>query len=133
MKVFISVPMRGYTDEEIENNINRMIEISKILLKDKSRPIFVDNFHSAIEHGLPKVAENNKHKNLYYLGHALQILADCDYIVRPLDIWGYTGCVIEKEAAEFYGITQVPIDNRWLYLHDGESIEFDNTLIKKEE
>lgn len=120
MKVFISVPMDGYTDEEIEKNIDRMIEISEVLLKDKERAIYVDNFHSAIMHGLHKVAPNNKHERLYYLGHALQIMADCDAVVTADDMWNHPGCLMERHAAAFYGLEIYEINKEWLYLHKEE-------------
>lgn len=120
MKVFISVPMKGYTDEEIEKNIDRMIEISEVLLKDKERATYVDNFHSAIRHGLPKVAPDNKHEELYYLGHALQLMADCDILVIPDDMFHHSGCMIEEDAANYYGLTIYKIDKEWLYLHEKE-------------
>lgn len=117
MKVFVSVPMRGYTDEEIEKNISRMIEIAKVLLKDKERAVFVDGFHLTNDE-LINAAKNVKHENLYYLGRSLQLMADCDAVIVPENTWPYSGCNTECVTAYHYNLDVYPISNKYLYLHN---------------
>lgn len=119
MKVFVSVPMRGYTDEEIEKNISRMIEIAKVLLKDKGRAVFVDSFHLTNDQ-LINAAKNVKHENLYYLGRALQLMADCDAVIVPEYTWPYRGCNTECVAAYNYKFDVYLIPNNYLYLHNDD-------------
>ena len=41
---------------------------------------------------------------LHYLGHAIQLMDKCDYIIFADDWQEHKGCHIEHQAAELYGI-----------------------------
>lgn len=110
MKVFISVPMKGYTDEEIEKNINRMIEIGKAALKDKGELEFVDNFHKPVV----ATVEEPKHLPVWYLSKAIETISNCDAILIPIDTYGYPGCECEADVARRYYIPIYTIPNNFL-------------------
>lgn len=92
MKVFISVGMRGRSDEEIKNDITRA---TKDILNRWPDAEVVDNFVEKPE----DVSER-----LYCLGEAIKILGDCDacYFVKG---WRkYSGCQVEMEVCMQYDI-----------------------------
>lgn len=103
MKVFISVPMRGRTDEEIA----KAIEIAKSKLSKMAQENnevieyveYVDNFVS-----MPQNTDI-KNPSMYCLGGAIQKMSKCDTIYFCPG-WDETrGCVIERQVAVQYGLT----------------------------
>ena len=98
-KVFISVPMKGRTKDQIINSINAMHEIAEVMAGESLQP--VHNFDHV-------EAPDGVIDRLYYLGGALKLLSECDYIICT-DDWRFDGCRIERMAAEAYGITILDI------------------------
>ena len=90
MKVFISLPMNGYTDEE---NIERQQNIfNKVLHKYKDAEL-ICSFVAGASNGTP----------LYYLGESLKKMASADMCIFANE-WGRArGCRIEHECALLYG------------------------------
>lgn len=76
-KVFISQPMNGLTDEEIE---------------------FIDSFLQDYP------GEINKHIPVWYLGKSIQLLSQADMIYLGEGWDKARGCKIEYEIAKAYGI-----------------------------
>ena len=100
MKIFISQPMNGLTDEEILNKRNKVIEEVKNIYKEDVEVI--DSF----------LKDYNPEKNcaLKYLSKSIEMLADADLAVF-IDNWGqYRGCRIEHLCAVNYGIDCKYID-----------------------
>ena len=94
MKVFISQPMRGKTDEEILTERNHMIEIVKKNYPDKEIEI-IDSFFQ----GAPTDA-----KPLWFLGKSLELLSTADVAVFAKGWNEYRGCRIEHDCCVEYGI-----------------------------
>ena len=92
MKVFISVGMRGRSDEDIKNDIDRA---TKDILNRWSDAEIVDNFVEKPE---------NATERLYYLGEAIKKLGECDVCYFVGDWWNYSGCAVEHEVCNQYGI-----------------------------
>lgn len=91
-KIFISVPMRGRTDEEIKKEIDKAREI---LIKKYPECEIVDNFI--------KKPEGND-EALYCLGEAIKKLGNCD-AVYFCDGWVKArGCLVERSVALAYDI-----------------------------
>lgn len=91
MKVFISQPMGGFSEAEI--NIKRKIVSYKI--KDKygeDTEILDTNFNFPRQNAL------------YYLAKSLEKLAEADLAYFCDDWQNYRGCVIERNCCEAYGI-----------------------------
>lgn len=87
MKVFISLPINGYTDDE---NIERQQNISKKIMEKYNDATLICSF---INNGTP----------LYYLGESLKKMASADICVFANE-WGHVrGCRIEHECALLYG------------------------------
>lgn len=111
--VFLSLPMKGRTDEDIKQTIKSMARI--ILAMYPGEDIkFVDNFSSS--HSFTNEEEDEaKNKSLLYLGEAIQKMAKCDCIAvienHNCNIYNYRGCYIEAEAARNYGLHVITIND----------------------
>ena len=98
-KVFISQPMKGKTNQEIEQERKKIIE--------KLRKYFgeievIDSFFKDAPHNA---------KPLWFLGKSIELLSDADVIVLGKDWVNASGCRIERECAVQYGISVIYIEN----------------------
>ena len=98
-RVFISLPMKDKTDQEIlEARKAAQEEIQKILYNESLQ--FIDTWVGEE----PPVALEGDMKSLWCLGKSLEKLAEAD-VLYCSDKWHeYRGCVLEREAAKKYGI-----------------------------
>lgn len=102
MQVFVSLPMRGKTEEEILSEIERVKR--KLEQKFKHEEIeIVDSY-------LPNYNPVEKHPGLKFLSKSLLYLdkADLAYFVKGFR--QARGCLIEYEAAESYGIENIIVE-----------------------
>ena len=100
IRVFLSLPMSGFTDEEIQENINKMKSI--IMLKNPFGEVeieFVDNFSCE-----PVDSKDAVTPNLLYLGEAIKKMATCNAAVFHPDWAIARGCGIEMYTCKEYGI-----------------------------
>lgn len=97
--VFISVGMKGRTEEEIEKEITEMAESIKRIFGDVN---VIDNFDCEIPEG------NND--RLYQLGEAIKKLGNCQFVVTGKNYENYHGCCVEVCTAKEYGIPVCDID-----------------------
>ena len=94
IKVFISQPMNGKSNDEIELERKRAIEDIEEEF-DKDEIIILDSFFKDAPHNA---------KPLWFLGNSLRILSDAD-IAYFCNGWEQArGCKIEHECAKEYGI-----------------------------
>lgn len=96
-KVFVSVPMRGRSEEDIKNDIdNAMIDLQEYMARYNNLEfIFVDNLISPPE---------GNHQRLYCLGEAIKKMGDCDWIIFCKNWERYSGCNVEHMVALQYGL-----------------------------
>ena len=94
MKVFISQPMNGKTEEEILNKRNKAIKF----LKDNNCNIEI--LDSYFEDYNPQTGSIP----LKYLSKSIEILADADILLCIGEWENARGCRIEHECAKQYGI-----------------------------
>lgn len=104
MKVFISVPMRGRTDEEIAKDIAvAKSKLSEMAQENQEYIIYIDNF--------VKVSSDMDIKNpstsMWCLGGAIQKMSECDAIYFCPGWQEARGCVIERHIAVLYGLTRL--------------------------
>lgn len=92
-KLFISQPMKGKTNEEIEAERAKAIEAAKIALEDDVEVI--DSFFK----NAPVDA-----RPLWFLGKSLELLSTADVAYFAKDWEKFRSCKIEHEAALEYGI-----------------------------
>lgn len=98
-KVFLSLPMSGFTDEEILENIKFFMQ--KYLHDDE---IPIHNFMIPPKDCGP----------LYCLGEAIKKMDNCDAIMLHPSWASARGCRIEKEVAEAYGLEVIYLIDRRL-------------------
>lgn len=110
MKIFLSLPMSGRTDEEIRNQID---EMERIIIESRvfegQEIEFVHNLDIEFVHNLdndidPKGCLDLKHEPLLYLGEAIRKMAFCDAIALGKGWNKAHGCNIEYDAARLYGL-----------------------------
>lgn len=99
MKVFISQPMRGKTDEEILEVRNQTIKTVNQMFKDEEVEI-IDSFFE----GAPVDA-----KPLWFLGKSLELLSTADLAVFVPGWEEMRGCKIEHTCAVEYGIKLIEL------------------------
>ena len=98
MKIFLSQPMRGKTDEQIREERANIEIYLQYLLKEH-----VDIIDSVFD------LDEGTHP-LVYLGKSIELMADAD-MVCFMEGWDESrGCVIEHDAAVRYGIKRKYLD-----------------------
>lgn len=97
-KIFISVPMRGRTEENIRKSIEKMRACAKILLEDD---VTIVNEFEPITEPSEDVPVNWR---LQKLGESISLMSLADIVVTVNGCWDYQGCGVETHAAGTYGI-----------------------------
>ncbi len=105
-KLFISVPMKGRTEENICKSIEKMHKIAELVFDEQLEVI-----PTYTEHKPPK----NNNEALWYLGHSIQKLAEADYFIGIQWNDCYKGCNIERSIAMNYGIKTYEVDGNLLF------------------
>lgn len=110
MKIFISLPMRGRSNEEIGKDISR---VEKFLIK-KLREVLPSvnaDCDLVFVHNLGCPKPEVKNEPVGYLANAIHKLADCDAMVRlfPIVFRRAVGCELEQRIADEYGIPVIQI------------------------
>ncbi len=114
-KLFVSVPMKGRTEEEIKASIQKMKKIAEIYEGEE-----LELIDSYIEDNPPKDSK----EAVWFLGESLKKLAQADVFMGICEIYDWNGCCIEMETANKYGIKAYTIPVRYV-------IDDYNALINK--
>lgn len=96
VKVFISQPMNGKTDEEILKERNQLIDCAKEHYGENIEVI--DSFFKGAPHNA---------NPLWFLGESIKKLSEADVAVFAKDWEKARGCKIENECCISYGITVI--------------------------
>ena len=104
-KLFVSVPMKGRTEEEIRKTIDKMKKIAEIFEGEE-----LELIESYIEDNPPK--DNNQ--AIWFLGESLKKLAQADVFIGISDSWDWNGCQIESDVASRYGIKKYAIQPQYV-------------------
>ena len=125
-KVFISQPMNGLSDLQIEEDRARVIEG---LYNEGYKPDEITIIDSFIEENAPA----NVNSGLWYLGKSLELLADADIAVFAKGWKNARGCQIEFKCAKEYGISYICEEEEAFTKTDMVAmlIELKNKLIDK--
>ena len=91
-KLFISQPMGGLSNEEIEKERARILEDVKKMVKDTNIELIDSFFKDALHDAKP----------LWFLGKSLELLSTADIVYFGGDWKNKRGCKIEYEAAKQY-------------------------------
>ena len=95
MKLFISQPMRGKSEEEILRVRQTAIESAERAFGGKVEVI--DSYFK----------DHEEHTPLWYLGESLKLLAEADVAYFAKGWEEFRGCRIENECAIEYGINVI--------------------------
>lgn len=101
MRIFISQPMDGLTEEEILNQRNEAIKIIKNNMEYMGQDIEI------IESYFEDYNPSNGCVPLKYLSKSLELLADADIALFIGDWENARGCKIEQACAKAYGIKSI--------------------------
>nr|DAV90887.1 MAG TPA: Blasticidin M [Caudoviricetes sp.] len=104
-KLFVSVPMKGRTEEEIKASIQKMKKVAEIYEGEE-----LELIDSYVEDNPPK---GNK-EAVWYLGESLKKLAQADVFMGICESYDWNGCCIERETADKYGIKAYTIPVRYV-------------------
>lgn len=105
VRLFISQPMRGKTDEEIEHEREAMIAVAKAVYAGRGEVEVIDSF---FKDGLD--VPDDAQAPLFHLGKSLELLATADVAIFARGWQGARGCRIEHECTERYGIRTIVLD-----------------------
>lgn len=110
-KLFVSVPMKGRTQENIKHSIECMHKIAEITFGEE-----LELIDSYIEDDPPAT----RNQSIWYLGKSIELLAQADYFIG-IDLSGYFGCYpfgcypgcrVENQVAKEYDIKRMLLDHR---------------------
>ena len=104
-KLFVSVPMKGRTEEEIKASIQKMKKIAEIYEGEELE--LIDSYS---EDNPPKDSK----EAVWYLGESLKKLAQADVFIGICESYDWNGCCIERETADKYGIKAYAIPVRYV-------------------
>lgn len=104
VRLFISQPMRGKSDEEIESEREDLIAIAKAVYVGRGEVEVIDSFFKG---GLDVPA--GAKAPLYYLSKSLELLATADVAIFAEDWREARGCRIEHECADGYGVARIEL------------------------
>lgn len=94
-KLFVSVPMKGRTEEEIKASIQKMKKIAEVYEGEE-----LELIDSYVEDDPPK----NANQPVWYLGKSLEKLSEADIFIGIDDDFDWSGCYIERITAIKYDI-----------------------------
>lgn len=100
-KLFISVPMKGRTDEAIRKSITCMKQVAELMFGEELEVL--DSYKEAAQIGSARIS-------IWYLGESIELLSQTDYFIGVCNNIGYKGCRIESEIANSYDIPSKHID-----------------------
>lgn len=118
-KLFVSVPMKGRTEEEIKASIQKMKKIAEAYEGEE-----LELIDSYVEGNPPK----NNNQAIWYLGKSLEKLSEADIFIGIEDDYDWSDCYIERQAAHRYDIKayHVPADyvisNYWEVRKNADSM-----------
>lgn len=106
-KIFLSLPMSGRTNADIETEISYMKTVFLLKYSDDKEEIqFIDNHNCIVP---AEEITKSTCSSLLYLGEAIKKMADCDIFVLSANYKIAKGCLIEAEVADLYGIPSYKI------------------------
>ena len=112
-KLFVSVPMKGRTEEEIKASIQKMKKIAEIYEGEE-----LELIDSYIEDNPPK----GNNEAIWYLGESIKKLSQADVFIG-IDDYGWNGCTIEREVATNYEIKSYFVNPRYIIDNYNELME----------
>ena len=104
-KLFVSVPMKGRTQEEIKKSIEKMHKIAEIITGEELELI------DSVVADRPPVGGK---ESVWYLSKSIEFLSQADLVIGINYGSEWNGCSIEKEIAERYDIPFISLRPEWV-------------------
>ncbi len=112
-KLFISVPMKNRTKENIKRSIECMHKIAEIAFGEE-----LELIDSYIEDTPP----TELNQSVWYLGKSIELLAQTDYFIG-VDLYNYPGCYVESMVAGRYRIKSLLLNpHEYAFFNDMERV-----------
>ena len=105
-KIFVSLPVAGRTKDEIQK-ARKQAEVEAAYVLHTKDIEFIDTW---IYEDAPEYLEGDR-IGLWYLGKSLEKLTKADAIYCARGWTSFRGCIIEHDAAKFYGIKVLTYSN----------------------
>ena len=100
-KLFISCPMKGRTEENIRNSMERMHKIAEATFGEELE---------VIQSYIPEHAPKCTNSRIWYLGESIKMMSEADYFIGIQYDCTFAGCNIERDVARQYEIPSVYVD-----------------------
>lgn len=100
-KLFISCPMRGRTEENIRNSMERMHKMAEA---------FFGQELEVIPSYIPDRAPDTVNRRIWYLGESIKLMSEAEYFIGVNHYEAFAGCCVENEVARYYGIPRFFVD-----------------------
>lgn len=97
MKIFISMPMKAKSTEQVRVEINKVYNFIKERLPE------AELIDSVIDDADKEIAVKGDSVGIWYLGKSIQLLSTADIVFFVNDWSNARGCLIEREVAKKYG------------------------------
>lgn len=97
-KIYISMPMRGRTDENIQKSFDKVEKLARILLDDDV---------AVVNPFKPRAKKSDDipiRHDVQALGESISLMSLADHMFYVDDYYCYPGCNIEKDVCANYGI-----------------------------
>ena len=101
MNVFISMPMNGFSEREIRDNMEKIFKEYK---KDHPSAKLLDSVLSNEVRAYADKDQNVRYARVWCLGESLHILSEADVVLFAPGWEGVPGCRIEQKVATYYDI-----------------------------
>lgn len=101
-KLFVSVPMRGRTEEAIKASMAKMKAIAEAYEGEELK---------LINSYIPGNAPENVNQRIRYLGKSIEMMAEADVFIGVYNAYErYLGCDIEADVAHYYDVKSYRAD-----------------------
>lgn len=97
MKIFISMPMKSKSVEQVRVEMNKVFEFIKAKLPEAE---LVD---SIIEDAAKTIAMRGDDVGVWFLGESLKRMSQADLVFFVNDWKDFRGCSVERQVADAYG------------------------------
>lgn len=104
-KLFVSVPMKDRTAEDIKKSITKMHKVAEIFTGEE-----LELIDSYIENRPPE----NSNEAIRYLAKSIEKLATADIFIGIDIAWESRGCQIEKDLAIAYDIPSIYVPANYI-------------------
>lgn len=97
MKIFISMPMKSKSTEQVRTEMNKVLTFIKNKLPE------AELIDSIIDDADKDIAIKGDDIALWYLGKSIILLSSADIVFFVNDWNEYRGCITERRVSEDYG------------------------------